>query len=67
MQGERSVGVVPMQWERFKNWFLDRFCPLEMREDKILEFINLSHGGMSVDEWLTICSKWESLCRMCPT
>jgi len=31
--------------------FLDRFFPLELREAKVLEFINLKQGNMSVKEY----------------
>ncbi|WMV50223.1 hypothetical protein MTR67_043608 [Solanum verrucosum] len=37
----------PLDWEKFKASFHDRFFPLEMREAKVLEFINLRQGGMS--------------------
>ena len=31
--------------------FLDLFFPMDMREAKVLEFINLSQGGMSFHEY----------------
>ena len=37
--------------EVFKKTFLDRFFPREMRESKVVEFINLRQGGMSVHEY----------------
>ncbi|WMV09140.1 hypothetical protein MTR67_002525 [Solanum verrucosum] len=37
----RQVEVGPIEWEKFKGAFLDQFFPLEMREAKVLEFINL--------------------------
>ena len=40
-----------MTWEIFKKDFLDRFFPRDMREAKVLEFINLCHGGMIVHEY----------------
>ena len=39
-----------MTWEIFKKAFIDRFFPREIREAKLLEFINLRLGGMSVHE-----------------
>jgi len=36
----RPVEAGPMEWEIFKNGFLDRFFPLERTNAKILEFIN---------------------------
>ncbi|XP_069150257.1 uncharacterized protein [Solanum lycopersicum] len=41
----------PLTWEIFKKAFLDRFFPREMWEDKVLEFINLRQGVMSVHEY----------------
>ncbi|XP_069144520.1 uncharacterized protein [Solanum lycopersicum] len=38
-------------WEVFKRSFLNRFFPREKREYKVLEFINLSRGGISVNEY----------------
>ena len=40
-----------MTWEIFKMTFLDRFFPRELRETKVLEFINLRQGGMSVHQY----------------
>ena len=37
--------------EIFKKVFLDRLFPREMREAKVVEFINLRQGGMSVHEY----------------
>ena len=45
---ERVVDAGPLGWEKCKTDFLDRFFPLEMREIKVLEFINLHQGNMSV-------------------
>ncbi|KAH0705972.1 hypothetical protein KY285_010496 [Solanum tuberosum] len=39
----------PLDWEKFKAAFLDRFFLLEMRDAKVLEFINLRQE---------VCSKW---------
>ena len=40
-----------MTWEIFKKDFLDWFFPREMREAKVVVFINLLQGGMSVHEY----------------
>ena len=40
-----------LTWEIFKKTFLDRFFPREMREAKVVEFINLHQGGISVHEY----------------
>jgi len=47
-KGERPVGAGPIDWELFKSVFLDRFFPLELRERKIQEIINLLQGAVSV-------------------
>ncbi len=41
----------PVTWEVFKKDFLDIFFPREKREAKVVEFINLRLGGMSVLEY----------------
>ncbi|MCF7184099.1 retrotransposon gag domain-containing protein, partial [Corynebacterium sp. MC-13] len=38
-------------WEEFKAAFLNRFFPLELRKAKIMEFMNLKQGSMSVREY----------------
>ncbi|MDV3186358.1 MAG: retrotransposon gag domain-containing protein [Candidatus Phytoplasma australasiaticum] len=35
-------------WEEFKAAFLNLFFPIELREDKMMEFMNLKQGSMSV-------------------
>ncbi|XP_015087015.1 uncharacterized protein LOC107030142 [Solanum pennellii] len=40
-----------VSWEIVKRAFLDRFFPREMREAKVVEFINLRLGGMSVHDY----------------
>ena len=42
---------VPLTCDIFKKAFLDRFFPREMREAKMVEFINLLQRGMSVHEY----------------
>lgn len=47
---EKGVSnVVP--WEEFKMAFLNRFFPLELREAKLVEFMNLRQGYMSVRDY----------------
>lgn len=40
---ERGEGndMVPLDWEKLKWAFLDRFSPFEMRLVKVLDYINL--------------------------
>src|SRR5688572_3403425 len=58
----RGVDVLPT-WEEFKTAFLDHFFPLELREAKMREFMNLRQGSMSVREYalkFTKLSKYAS-------
>ena len=45
---ERPIGADPIDWGVFKTAFLDRCFPLELREQKLVEFMNLRQGNMSV-------------------
>lgn len=38
---KRTKETSPVAWEEFKSAFLDRFIPLELKEVKIQEFIDL--------------------------
>ena len=40
-----------VDWEVFKVAFIDRVSPIELRERKLVEFMNLRQGGMSVKEY----------------
>jgi len=44
--------------------FLDRFFPLELREQKLVEFMNLRQGNMSVKEYSL---KFTQLSKYAPT
>ncbi|KAF3677218.1 hypothetical protein FXO38_03907 [Capsicum annuum] len=48
---ERGVDTGPIEWEDFTTAFLDKFFPLELREAKVLEFINLRQGNMTLKEY----------------
>ncbi|PHT36532.1 hypothetical protein CQW23_24232 [Capsicum baccatum] len=48
---ERGTDARPIEWEEFATGFLDRFFPLDLREAKMLEFINLKLGNLSVKEY----------------
>ncbi|WMV57929.1 hypothetical protein MTR67_051314 [Solanum verrucosum] len=50
--------------EKFKGAFLDRLFPLEMREMKVLEFINLRQGNINVKEYAL---KFTQLAKYAPT
>ncbi|XP_049394626.1 uncharacterized protein LOC125858887 [Solanum stenotomum] len=60
----RPVGVGPIEWKMFKSDFLDRFFPSEMEEAKVLKFINLCQGIMSVREYAL---KFTQLSKYDPT
>ena len=51
----------PVTWEIFKKAFHCRFFPRLMRESKVVEFINIHQGGMSVQYSLkfTKSSKYD--------
>ncbi|WMV54294.1 hypothetical protein MTR67_047679 [Solanum verrucosum] len=63
-QEESVVDASPLDWEKFKGAFLDSFFPLEMREAKVIEFINLRQGNMSVKEYVL---KFTQLDKYAPT
>ena len=54
----------PVYWESFKEGFLDRLFPLEWREKKMVEFMNLRQGGMSVQDYSL---KFTQLSNYAPT
>ncbi|KAF3652469.1 putative uroporphyrinogen decarboxylase, chloroplastic-like [Capsicum annuum] len=62
----------PIEWKEFATTFLDRFFPLELREAKVLEFINLRQCNMSVKQYslkftkLSRCGKPGHRVRDCP-
>lgn len=47
----KGESVEPTVWGKFMEAFLDRFFPLELREAKAEEFMNLKQGKMSVREY----------------
>ena len=48
----RPLRGSPVTWEICKEAFLDRLFPREIREEKVMEFINLRKGGNSVNDTL---------------
>ncbi|MCQ8086693.1 retrotransposon gag domain-containing protein, partial [Salmonella enterica] len=63
-KANRLVGTDPIEWEEFKEAFLGKYFPLEKRECKIEEFINLRQGNMSVEEYAL---KFSMLSRYAPS
>ena len=61
---ESRVVDGPVGWEEFMLAFLDHLFPLELREAKMREFMNLKQGNMSVREYslkFTRLSKYASV------
>ena len=54
----RDKGVVPTTWQEFQDVFLDKYFPLEIREAKVKEFMNLRQGSMIIKEY---CLKFNQL------
>ena len=51
MSDNRSLRDELVTWDVFKEAFIDRFFLMEKREAKVVEFINLRQGGISVLEY----------------
>lgn len=51
LKAKQVADAGPIEKEEFVNTFLDRFFPLELREVKVLEFINLNHGNIILQEY----------------
>ena len=62
--GKRPLERGSVNLEELKEAFLDRFFPLEWREKKMVEFMNLHHGGISVQEYSL---KFTQLSKYAPT
>ena len=56
----RGENAAPMTWHLLQDAFLDRFFPLEMREAKIEDFMNLRQGSMIVKEY---CLRFNQLSK----
>ena len=54
----------PVTWEIFQATFVDRFFPREIREEKVMEFINLHKGGRSVHKYSL---DFVKLSKYCPS
>lgn len=50
-KAEKEDDAGPIEWKEFATVFLNRFFPLELREAKVLDFINLKQGNMTVKEY----------------
>ncbi|XP_041011310.1 uncharacterized protein LOC121255088 [Juglans microcarpa x Juglans regia] len=52
LQNELGEGV-PITWECFKEVFLDCFFPQSLRESRARQFMDLTQGTMTVDQYAT--------------
>ena len=59
----RGTDATPITWDCFSELFLDRFFPTELGETKAQEFMNLSQGNMTVQEYGL---KFNQLSRYAP-
>lgn len=53
-----------IEWDDLGTGFLDRFFPLEFRDDNVQEFINLKQGNISLKVYKL---KFTQLARYAPT
>ncbi|GAU51023.1 hypothetical protein TSUD_411670 [Trifolium subterraneum] len=56
-------GGVAITWEMFKREFFNKYFPPDMKNRKVVEFMKLEQGDMSVAEY---AAKFESLCAFSP-
>ena len=55
-----GFGNTVITWESFKREFLVKYFPSDIRNRKVVEFMELKQGNMSVAEY---AAKFEELCR----
>ncbi|CAJ2645092.1 unnamed protein product [Trifolium pratense] len=58
-----GIGGVVITWEMFKGEFLRKYFPADIRNKKVVEFMELKQGNMSVAEYSV---KFEELCAFSP-
>ncbi|GAU48856.1 hypothetical protein TSUD_288630 [Trifolium subterraneum] len=56
-------GGVVITWEMFKREFFNKYFPADVKNKKVVEFMKLEQGDMSVAEY---AAKFESLCSFSP-
>ncbi|GAU41294.1 hypothetical protein TSUD_374190 [Trifolium subterraneum] len=56
-------GGVAITWEMFKREFFNKYFPADVKNKKVVEFMMLEQGDMSVAEY---AAKFESLCAFSP-
>ncbi|KAH0689070.1 hypothetical protein KY289_016428 [Solanum tuberosum] len=63
LKENRGTDATPITWDCFSETFLDRFFPIELREARAQEFMNLRQGNMTVQEYGL---KFNQLSRYAP-
>ncbi|CAJ2651899.1 unnamed protein product [Trifolium pratense] len=58
-----GIGGVVITWEMFKGEFLRKYFPADIRNKKVVEFMELKQGNMFVAEYSV---KFEELCAFSP-
>ncbi|MCI56242.1 hypothetical protein A2U01_0077493, partial [Trifolium medium] len=58
-----GAGGIVNSWEMFKGEFLRKYFPADINNKKVVEFMELKQGDMSVAEYAV---KFESLCAFSP-
>ncbi|XP_057969332.1 uncharacterized protein LOC131158482 [Malania oleifera] len=48
---EQRLIPVAMTWSRFRKVFFDRYFPTTVRENKVVEFLNLTQGNLTVQQY----------------
>ncbi|GAU51985.1 hypothetical protein TSUD_417850, partial [Trifolium subterraneum] len=56
-------GGVVITWEMFQREFFNKYFPADVKNKKVVEFMKLEQGNMSVAEY---AAKFESLCAFSP-
>ncbi|XP_049357207.1 uncharacterized protein LOC125821882 [Solanum verrucosum] len=51
LKDSRGTNATPITWDCFSETFLDRYFPIELREARAQEFMNLRQGNMTIQEY----------------
>ncbi|XP_057972732.1 uncharacterized protein LOC131160871 [Malania oleifera] len=62
LEEQRPI-LEPMTWSRFREIFFDRYFPSTIREVKVQEFLSLTQGSLTVQQYAT---KFIKLSRFAP-
>ncbi|GAU52035.1 hypothetical protein TSUD_418750, partial [Trifolium subterraneum] len=58
-----GIGAMMVTWEMFKREFMRNYFPEDVKSKKVVEFMKLEQGNMSVAEY---AAKFQSLCAFSP-